>query len=261
MVRSKTPEVIGFLKDQLSDLNGLLKADSISQRALDSMLDIFLKQFLKLMEQFIGKEEPDTPSGRRRRRILLAATDLFIERGYLHTTVDDIAAAAGVAKGTVYQHFENKADLLVHAGALEKQRYMRAMRDVLLANLSPNDTLRKSLVVYFSMVHNLPLNSRILSGDKEMGGVLEDMGFPDPQSATDLQAAGLRYQMRRAAPRRWTNEQLETRSRILIGLIQATASMEDGRIRGGLSVEEFAVGLADMLMDGIGNPEDRSCSS
>ncbi len=256
MAKSKTPEVISFLREQLSDLSDLMKADSVSQRALDSMLDIFLKQFLKLMEQFIGKEEPGTPGGRRRRRILLAATDLFIRQGYLRTTVDDIAETAGVAKGTVYQHFENKADLLVHAGALEKQRYMAAMRDVLLSDVSNNQKLRRSLVVYFSMVQNMPLNSRILSGDKEMGGVMADMGFPSPESVVDMQSAGIRYQMRRAAPRRWTNEELEVRSRIIVGLIQASAFAEDGRIRGGLSVEAFAVGLADMLMDGIGNPEE-----
>src|SRR5690242_1205937 len=41
--------------------------------------------------------------------ILLAALDLFTKFGYRKTSIDDIAAAAQVAKRTVYLHFENKA--------------------------------------------------------------------------------------------------------------------------------------------------------
>jgi AcrR family transcriptional regulator len=39
---------------------------------------------------------------------LAAASDLFKNRGYDTTSVDDIAEAADVAKGTFYYHFEKK---------------------------------------------------------------------------------------------------------------------------------------------------------
>lgn len=47
-----------------------------------------------------------------RRRILAAAHDLFVDRGYGFTTIADIAAAAGVAPETVYAAFRNKPALL-----------------------------------------------------------------------------------------------------------------------------------------------------
>ena len=49
---------------------------------------------------------------RTRRRILDAATQLFVERGYHATTIDSIAERADVAVETVYSRFRNKPNLL-----------------------------------------------------------------------------------------------------------------------------------------------------
>jgi AcrR family transcriptional regulator len=48
----------------------------------------------------------------RRATLIEAAGKLFTEKGYEATTMDEIAAAAGFAKGTLYHYFANKADLL-----------------------------------------------------------------------------------------------------------------------------------------------------
>ena len=48
----------------------------------------------------------------RRRSILKAAIGLFEKHGYLRTTMDDIAAAAGVTKRTLYHHVGSKEKLL-----------------------------------------------------------------------------------------------------------------------------------------------------
>ena len=44
--------------------------------------------------------------------ILDAATAVFARRGYAAATVDAVAERAGVAKGTIYQYFESKEELL-----------------------------------------------------------------------------------------------------------------------------------------------------
>jgi AcrR family transcriptional regulator len=61
----------------------------------------------------------NAPSGARRERrqvrkaeIIEAAAKLFAEKGYHRTTTREIALAAGMAEGTLYNHFENKEDLL-----------------------------------------------------------------------------------------------------------------------------------------------------
>ena len=51
----------------------------------------------------------------RRERILLAAGELFAERGYEATSAEAIASRAGVAKGLVFHHFGSKAGLYLAA--------------------------------------------------------------------------------------------------------------------------------------------------
>lgn len=43
--------------------------------------------------------------------LLAAAERLFLEQGVAHTSLEQIARAAGVTRGALYWHFENKADL------------------------------------------------------------------------------------------------------------------------------------------------------
>lgn len=47
----------------------------------------------------------------KRTNLIQAAAEVFAERGYAGATIDEIARRAGVAKGTPYLHFEDKADL------------------------------------------------------------------------------------------------------------------------------------------------------
>jgi AcrR family transcriptional regulator len=63
--------------------------------------------------------EPDQPTEiegegrtpRKRRAILAAATEAFLQHGYLGASMDEVAAKAGVSKQTVYKQFENKERL------------------------------------------------------------------------------------------------------------------------------------------------------
>lgn len=49
----------------------------------------------------------------RRNQILDAATKVFAEKGFSRATIRDVATAAGVADGTIYNYFENKMALLL----------------------------------------------------------------------------------------------------------------------------------------------------
>jgi TetR/AcrR family fatty acid metabolism transcriptional regulator len=50
----------------------------------------------------------------RRRQILTAAVQVFARKGYATATIRDVARAARVAEGTIYNYFRNKEDLLIH---------------------------------------------------------------------------------------------------------------------------------------------------
>jgi AcrR family transcriptional regulator len=59
-----------------------------------------------------GEKRRKRPSvGRRRRQILDAALVVFLAEGYAAARMDDVAARAGVAKGTIYLHFTDKEEL------------------------------------------------------------------------------------------------------------------------------------------------------
>ena len=52
-------------------------------------------------------------SGRKRRAILQEAEALFLDRGFVGASVEEVAARAAVSKQTVYKQFESKAALFV----------------------------------------------------------------------------------------------------------------------------------------------------
>ncbi len=56
-------------------------------------------------------EPTERSSDRRRREIREAAIDTFLAKGYEGTTMEEIAAKAGVSKQTVYKHFTDKQHL------------------------------------------------------------------------------------------------------------------------------------------------------
>jgi AcrR family transcriptional regulator len=84
---------------------------------------------------------------RRRREIVSAAAEVFAEKGYAATTTREIADAADMAEGTLYNYFRSKRDILlavaqeaegqvarvlVEAGTLESREAMIALFDKVL---------------------------------------------------------------------------------------------------------------------------------
>ncbi|QCU72366.1 TetR/AcrR family transcriptional regulator [Luteimonas yindakuii] len=88
----------------------------------------------------------------KRAAILHAAESLFVEHGYEGTSMDQIAADAGVSKLTVYSHFGDKDALFAEAvrGYCEKQLPTSAF------NPDPSVALRERLLTvgraYFGMI-------------------------------------------------------------------------------------------------------------
>lgn len=63
-------------------------------------------------------QTPPTPPIKRQRRkqarpaeLLAAALDLFVEKGYAATKVEEVAQRAGVSKGTLFLYYPSKEDL------------------------------------------------------------------------------------------------------------------------------------------------------
>ena len=77
-----------------------------------------------------------------RARVLDAAVDLFARQGYDGTSVAQVIARAGVAKGGFYHHFASKEALLYEVYGDLITRQLAAMDDILARGLAPAETLR-----------------------------------------------------------------------------------------------------------------------
>jgi TetR/AcrR family transcriptional regulator, mexJK operon transcriptional repressor len=82
------------------------------------------------------ESENESRSAQKRRSILEAATTAFLRNGYRGTSMDEIAAVAGVSKQTVYKHFADKESLFseIVTGAVEEagdpvQQEVRGLHD------------------------------------------------------------------------------------------------------------------------------------
>jgi AcrR family transcriptional regulator len=87
----------------------------------------------------------------RRLRILIAATEVFGERGLRGVTSDDLAAAANVSVGTIYLYFDDKLDCLLAA----YDRLVSRTCELLSARLSPQASQTELVNVALGAVHEL----------------------------------------------------------------------------------------------------------
>jgi AcrR family transcriptional regulator len=75
------------------------------------------------VNRLIGKDKREAQGDATRLALINASRELFGERGYAATSIDEVAAHAGVTKGALYHHFAGKADLF-------QEVYEQVMREV-----------------------------------------------------------------------------------------------------------------------------------
>ena len=85
------------------------------------------------------------PPGTSERALELAALRLFTEHGFEETTVEQIAATAGVSRRTFFRYFESKAAVLWHEFDREVDALREALADV-AADVDMMAAIRTSVV-------------------------------------------------------------------------------------------------------------------
>src|SRR5215211_1153759 len=84
--------------------------------------------------------------GDGRQRLLDAARDLFLARGYAAVSIGEIAAAAGVSRAAPYYHFKDKEDLFVQIFVREMDRTKAAIGEIIRSDLSFRERLERIIV-------------------------------------------------------------------------------------------------------------------
>ena len=102
-----------------------------------------------------------------RNAILDAAEHVFQERGVSHTSLAEIATAAGVTRGAIYWHFANKSDLfdaLFERVFAPLEERFEAMHDELRENpqVNPVDSMRNMALDFVGRVASDPRCFRLV---------------------------------------------------------------------------------------------------
>jgi len=101
-------------------------------------------------------------AAKTRETILMAALDVFIEKGVSRTSLQDIAKASGVTRGAVYHHFENKSALLGELLESVRLPLDAVWMQILSSNIEdPLKKLTECLVSTFERLVNDPNAKRI----------------------------------------------------------------------------------------------------
>lgn len=97
-----------------------------------------LAQSLKTKKQVVSEF--------RQAEIITAARKVFAEKGYVAATVDEIAAVAALAKGTIYVYFESKEQ--IYNAVLEND--LDALRTLTLEKIASANTLREKISAHIN---------------------------------------------------------------------------------------------------------------
>ena len=103
----------------------------------------------------------------RREQLLEVAIDAFAKSGYHSTSMNDVAAAAGVTKPVLYQHFDSKRALYIALLDDVGDRITSAVLEATKNTDSGKETTRLVFVAYFTWVAEHPREFQLLFGSND----------------------------------------------------------------------------------------------
>ena len=107
----------------------------------------------------------------RETKILDVAGDMLLRHGYRRVTIDDVAGAAGIGKGTVYLHWKTREELF---GAVFAREIRGAIADMVTALRADPAVvlLHRFAAEFFLTILRRPLLYGMVIGDVQMWGKL-----------------------------------------------------------------------------------------
>lgn len=94
----------------------------------------------------------ETKKKETRQAIMQAAITLFSEKGFEKTSIEELAKAAGIGKGTIYGYFQTKSDIL-HAFCEDE---LECLRQELTSNADKEiPVLQQMVSIYMAEFHKI----------------------------------------------------------------------------------------------------------
>lgn len=94
------------------------------------------------------------PRDERRGQLLTTASDVFVDRGFHATGMDEIADRAGVSKPVLYQHFSSKLDLYLAVLQQHVDILVSGVRQALRTTTDNRQRLRSAVQAFFDFIEH-----------------------------------------------------------------------------------------------------------
>ncbi|MFZ5552629.1 MAG: TetR/AcrR family transcriptional regulator [Bacteroidota bacterium] len=107
-------------------------------------------------------ERKERERAQRQAAILAAAEKIFGEKGYDASTMNDVAEAAELAKGTLYLYYQNKEDLCCALNAKGMDIMMKMFRKAIVKPPKGIDKIRAIGEAFFEFARRYPLYAKLL---------------------------------------------------------------------------------------------------
>jgi len=100
-------------------------------------------------------------SAKKENAILRAARDLFTRHGLRKTTIQDIAIAAGIGKGTIYSYFDGKEEIFSAVIRQESEILMELIREAVDREKKPQKKIEAFVRTKINYLNSFENFSRI----------------------------------------------------------------------------------------------------
>lgn len=181
--------------------------------------------------------------------IILAASEVFSEKGFYQTTVEEVAKKAGIGKGTIYLYFKDKEDLFsemlsYHFCELsqEMERILKTKKPI-LDKLKEVIKINLRLFIRFGWIfeENLEVSLKLRKKKHEDGRQGEEAYF-------DTIAQLFRQAEAEGVSRTFSDHQMTAST--LVACLHA-AGINYSRRKPAMSVDEYINRITDFVLFGI----------
>ena len=181
----------------------------------------------------------------REQQMLDVAEDVFGERGYQATSMDEIAERCGVSKPMLYEYFGSKDGLLVACVGRSKAELLDVTQKAMAGATDPADILWRGMVAYFTFID---------SHSKSFAMLLREPTAETPQTAEAIEAtrrqqstliAGVLATFAPSAPA----DVVEAYTQIIMGASERMALWQTSRPD--VSAEDAARYMTDFCRQGL----------
>ena len=182
----------------------------------------------------------------RRNELTRQAARLFAEQGYHGTSMEDLAAAMGVQKGSLYAHVESKADLLWTRSRATAPTAFHAALDAIDERLPAVEKLRLALRAHL----------RVVSEQLDIATVfVREWRYLEGERRDEFLAERRRYEERIRALFREGVEQSELRTDLDVSVAAlvflSAANWAYTWLQPGRDTDELADRFFELLVDGM----------